>query len=205
MNYRNHFTSRAINAVEFAQYVSRKLEQDYIGTEHILLGLLHEEGSVAFAALSAVGVTFDAVMQKVEAMVWILYEVIADHLFLDQDVALKRAKAFHIEQVKILLQVGSNARQDLFHLQAHFGKLIEIRSIWERNLAEIASQTDAAGQDDIAILARCSQPGKTAVAQKRINGHLQLLLPSLPVPSPGAARGHAALLPFHILPARHTL
>ena len=69
MNYRNHFTSRAINVVEFAQYVSRKLEQDYIGTEHILLGLLHEEGSVAFAALSAVGVTFDAVMQKVEAMV----------------------------------------------------------------------------------------------------------------------------------------
>ena len=69
MNYRNHFTSRAIKAIEFAQYAARELEQDYIGTEHILLGLLHEEGSVAFAALQAAGLTFDAVMQRVEAMV----------------------------------------------------------------------------------------------------------------------------------------
>ena len=69
MNYRNHFTSRAIKAIEFAQYVSRNLEQDYIGTEHILLGLLHEEGSVAYEALSAVGLNFDTVMQRVEAMV----------------------------------------------------------------------------------------------------------------------------------------
>ena len=69
MNYRNHFTSRAIKAIEFAQYAARELEQDYIGTEHILLGLLHEEGSVAFAALKAAGLTFDAVMQRVEAMV----------------------------------------------------------------------------------------------------------------------------------------
>ena len=58
MNYRNHFTSRAIKAIEFAQYAARELEQDYIGTEHILLGLLHEEGSVAFAALQAAGLTF---------------------------------------------------------------------------------------------------------------------------------------------------
>ena len=69
MNYRNHFTSRAIKAIEFAQYAARELEQDYIGTEHILLGLLHEEGSVAFAALQAAGLSFDAVMQHVEAMV----------------------------------------------------------------------------------------------------------------------------------------
>ncbi len=69
MNYGNHFTSRAIKAIEFAQYAARELEQDYIGTEHILLGLLHEEGSVAFAALQAAGLSFDAVMQRVEAMV----------------------------------------------------------------------------------------------------------------------------------------
>ena len=69
MNYGNHFTSRAIKAIEFAQYAARELEQDYIGTEHFLLGLLHEEGSVAFAALQAAGLSFDAVMQRVEAMV----------------------------------------------------------------------------------------------------------------------------------------
>lgn len=44
MNYRNHFTNRAIKAIEFAQYAAQDLEQDYIGTEHILLGLLHEQG-----------------------------------------------------------------------------------------------------------------------------------------------------------------
>lgn len=37
MDYRNHFTNRAIKAIEFAQYAARDLAQDYIGTEHILL------------------------------------------------------------------------------------------------------------------------------------------------------------------------
>ncbi|MBQ1614805.1 MAG: hypothetical protein II089_09215, partial [Selenomonas sp.] len=53
MDYRNHFTSRAIKAIELAQYAAQDLEQDYIGTEHILLGLLHEREGLAARAMAA--------------------------------------------------------------------------------------------------------------------------------------------------------
>lgn len=68
MNYRNHFTNRAIKAVEFAQYVAQDLQQDYIGTEHLLLGLLHERNGVAAQAMNAMGLTFEKVMDVVNTM-----------------------------------------------------------------------------------------------------------------------------------------
>ena len=68
MNYRNHFTNRAIKAVEFAQYVAQDLQQDYIGTEHILLGLLHERNGVAAQAMYALGLTFENAMAMVNTM-----------------------------------------------------------------------------------------------------------------------------------------
>lgn len=69
MNYRNHFTNRAIKAIEFAQYAAQDLEQDYIGTEHILLGLLHEQGGIAAQAMEAVGMTFEKVVGQIKSIV----------------------------------------------------------------------------------------------------------------------------------------
>ena len=65
MNYRNHFTSRAIKAIEFAQYAARELEQDYIGTEHILLGLIREGEGVAAQVLVKLGADLPRVRQQV--------------------------------------------------------------------------------------------------------------------------------------------
>ena len=53
MNYQNRFTNRAIKAIEYAQYEAQNLERDYIGTEHILLGLLHERAGIAARAMEA--------------------------------------------------------------------------------------------------------------------------------------------------------
>ena len=69
MKYRNHFTNMAIKAIEFAQYAARDLEQDYIGTEHILLGLMHEEGGVAAQAMGAVGLTFEKMAGQIRSVV----------------------------------------------------------------------------------------------------------------------------------------
>ena len=69
MNYRNHFTNRAIKAIEFAQYAAQDLEQDYIGTEHILLGLLHEKEGVAAQAMESLGLTFEKVASQVKSIV----------------------------------------------------------------------------------------------------------------------------------------
>ena len=68
MNYRNHFTNRAIKAIEFAQYAAQDLEQDYIGTEHILLGLLHETEGVAAQAMESLGLTFEKVASQVRSV-----------------------------------------------------------------------------------------------------------------------------------------
>ncbi len=64
MSY-NNFTNRAVKAVEFAQYAAQHLQQDYIGTEHILLGLIHESGGVAAEALESVGLDYQKIAEKV--------------------------------------------------------------------------------------------------------------------------------------------
>ena len=66
MSTRNHFTNRAIKAIEFAQYQAQEMEQDYIGTDHLLLGLLHERGGVAARALAVRGLDFAKVLKQVE-------------------------------------------------------------------------------------------------------------------------------------------
>jgi len=63
------FSDEARRAVVLAQQEARRLNHDYIGTEHILLGLLHEGENVAAKALQAVGITLDAVRQQVEEMI----------------------------------------------------------------------------------------------------------------------------------------
>jgi ATP-dependent Clp protease ATP-binding subunit ClpA len=56
------FTDRARRAMVLAQEQARMLNHDYIGTEHILLGLLEAEG-VAAKALESLGISLDAVRQ----------------------------------------------------------------------------------------------------------------------------------------------
>jgi ATP-dependent Clp protease ATP-binding subunit ClpA len=63
------FTGRARQAIVLAQEESRRLNHSYIGTEHLLLGLLSEPQGVARLALDAVGVTLEDVRQRVEAVV----------------------------------------------------------------------------------------------------------------------------------------
>ena len=64
----NRFTNRALKVLEFAQYEAQELEQNFIGTEHILLGLLHEGEGVAARALRSLGLDFGHVRTRVEDM-----------------------------------------------------------------------------------------------------------------------------------------
>ena len=63
------FTDRARRVVVVAQEESRSLGHDYIGTEHILLGLIREGEGVAAQALAALGVSLEAARQQVEEIV----------------------------------------------------------------------------------------------------------------------------------------
>jgi ATP-dependent Clp protease ATP-binding subunit ClpA len=59
------FTDAARRAVVLAQEAARELQHDYIGTEHMLLGLLVHPDTVAAHALGAVGVSADSVRRAV--------------------------------------------------------------------------------------------------------------------------------------------
>jgi ATP-dependent Clp protease ATP-binding subunit ClpA len=63
------FTERARRAVAQAQEEARMLDHGYIGTEHILLGLLREGEGVAARALQSLGIRLDAVRQQVEEII----------------------------------------------------------------------------------------------------------------------------------------
>ena len=63
------FTDRARRVVVLAQEESRMLGHNYIGTEHLLLGLLAERKGIAARALESLNVTLDAAREQVGEMV----------------------------------------------------------------------------------------------------------------------------------------
>src|SRR6201988_757224 len=63
------FTNHARHTVVLAQEEARQLQHNYIGTEHVLLGLLGEPAGIAFQALQGFGVTLDGARDQVKAMI----------------------------------------------------------------------------------------------------------------------------------------
>jgi len=63
------FTDRARRVVVLAQEEARHLDHNYIGTEHILLGLIHEGEGVAARALESLGISLEAVRIEVVEIV----------------------------------------------------------------------------------------------------------------------------------------
>jgi Clp amino terminal domain, pathogenicity island component len=63
------FTDRARRVVVLAQEEARRLDHDWIGTEHLLLGLIHEGDGVAARALESLGISLQAVRQQVEEII----------------------------------------------------------------------------------------------------------------------------------------
>jgi ATP-dependent Clp protease ATP-binding subunit ClpA len=68
-NMFERFTDRARRVMVLAQEEARTLNHEYVGTEHILLGLIREDGGVAAQALESLGVTEEAARQQVEEIV----------------------------------------------------------------------------------------------------------------------------------------
>jgi Clp amino terminal domain, pathogenicity island component len=63
------FTDRARRVVVLAQEEARMLNHNYVGTEHILLGLIHEGEGVAAKALESLGISLQAVRAQVEEII----------------------------------------------------------------------------------------------------------------------------------------
>jgi ATP-dependent Clp protease ATP-binding subunit ClpA len=63
------FTDRARRVVVLAQEEARLLNHNYIGTEHLLLGLIHEGEGVAAMVLESLGISLEAVRAQVEEII----------------------------------------------------------------------------------------------------------------------------------------
>jgi ATP-dependent Clp protease ATP-binding subunit ClpC len=63
------FTDRARRVVVEAQNEARTLNHDYIGTEHILLGLIREGHGLGAKALESLGISLDTVRQEVQEII----------------------------------------------------------------------------------------------------------------------------------------
>ncbi|HVW66952.1 MAG TPA: Clp protease N-terminal domain-containing protein [Candidatus Peribacteraceae bacterium] len=57
-------TPRAKHVIEYAMEESRSLEHNYVGTEHLLLGLLREQEGLAALTLTAMGITLERTRQE---------------------------------------------------------------------------------------------------------------------------------------------
>jgi ATP-dependent Clp protease ATP-binding subunit ClpC len=63
------FTDRARRVIVLAQEEARQLNHNYVGTEHILLGLIREGHGVAAEALAAMRISLDEARREVEAII----------------------------------------------------------------------------------------------------------------------------------------
>ena len=63
------FTNQSRYAIVAAQEEARSLDHDYIGSEHLLLGLLREDQGTSARALASAGITLEAARHDVEALI----------------------------------------------------------------------------------------------------------------------------------------
>jgi ATP-dependent Clp protease ATP-binding subunit ClpA len=74
------FTNRARHVVVLAQEEARRLQHNYIGTEHVLLGLLGEPGGLAFRVLEGFGMSLEGTREEVKAIVGTGNTTISGHI-----------------------------------------------------------------------------------------------------------------------------
>src|SRR5450756_2537248 len=63
------FTEKARRVVVYAQEEARMLNQNYIGTEHLLLGLIREQDGIAAKALESLNISLEDVRSQVEELI----------------------------------------------------------------------------------------------------------------------------------------
>jgi ATP-dependent Clp protease ATP-binding subunit ClpC len=97
------FTDRARRVVVLSQEEARRLNHNYIGTEHVLLGLLQEEEGIAARVLSSLGVSLDETRDAVEEIIGHGTGSPADHIPFTP-----RAKKVLELSLREALQLGHN-------------------------------------------------------------------------------------------------
>ena len=97
------FTDRARNVLAYAQEEARDLKQPYVGTEHLLLGLLREKEGLAAQALESLNITYEETLHQVKNVVEVGDEEPEGHLSFT--LRVKRVLEFAFRET---MQLGQN-------------------------------------------------------------------------------------------------
>ena len=198
------FTEQARRAVVRAQEEARGFDHNYIGTEHLLVGLRCEEPGAAARTLESAGITVDAVRGKVETLVGRGQEPPAAHIpFTPQakkclELALREAMKLghnHISTGHLLLGVISQQDSVAVRVLGELGAdLGELRT---RAIAEIEAQPEGLGYSSPPPRPRRAPLSGTVQGlleqiDDRLSAIEQHLGIARPVPDAGAKSGESS-------------
>jgi ATP-dependent Clp protease ATP-binding subunit ClpC len=139
------FTDRARRVVVQAQEEARTLDQNYIGSEHLLLGLTHENiGGLAAKTLESLGIGRDAVRQRVEEIIGRGSQAPSGHIPFTPEA--KKALELSLREA---VQLG---HQYIGTEHLLLGLIREGDSVAGRVLAELGADLDGARQQVVRLL-----------------------------------------------------
>jgi hypothetical protein len=179
------FTDRARRVVVLAQEEARLLNHDHIGTEHILLGLIHEGEGVAYLALTELGISLDAVRAQVEAEIGQGSEAPGGHIPFTP-----RAKKVLELSLREALQLGHNYIGTEHIL---LGLIREGEGVAARALVGLGAGLDRVRQQVVQLLANAgaAQAEQVAAGPSRIR---QEAVTAMVAGGPGSYRDEPAKL-----------
>src|SRR5499426_3167287 len=150
------FTDRARRVVVLAQEEARMLNHNYIGTEHILLGLIHEGEGVAAKALESLGISLEGVRQQVEEIIGQGQQAPSGHIPFTP-----RAKKVLELSLREALQLGHNYIGTEHIL---LGLIREGEGVAAQVLVKLGADLNRVRQQVIQLLSGYSQGKETAPA-----------------------------------------
>jgi hypothetical protein len=179
------FTDRARRVVVLAQEEARLLNHNHIGTEHILLGLVHEGEGVAYLALTELGISLDAVRAQVEAEIGQGSEAPGGHIPFTP-----RAKKVLELSLREALQLGHNYIGTEHIL---LGLIREGEGVAARVLVGLGAGLDVVRQQVVQLLANAgaAQAEQVAAGPGRIG---QQAVTAMVAGGPGSYREEPAEL-----------
>ena len=183
------FTDRARRVVVLAQEEARMLNHNYIGTEHILLGLIHEGEGVAAKALESLGIALEGVRQQVEEIIGQGQHAPSGHIPFTP-----RAKKVLELSLREALQLGHNYIGTEHIL---LGLIREGEGVAAQVLVKLGADLNRVRQQVLQLLS--GLPGQGARGDRRPRrGHAVLLAGARPVrPQPHRERARGQARPGH--------
>jgi ATP-dependent Clp protease ATP-binding subunit ClpA len=154
------FTDRARRVVVLAQEEARLLNHNYIGTEHLLLGLVSESPGVAAKALESLGISLEAVRTKVKEIIGQGQSAPTGHIPFTP-----RAKKVLELSLREALQLGHNYI-GTEHLL--LGLIREGEGVAAQVLVTLGADRDRVGQQIIQLLSGYAAGGGEAGARTRL-------------------------------------